>query len=198
MSLDRLNENSTVARKHSRCRSGTDRPGGGSRAAPSSSAKFSRSARKRSSRPPHTPPGVCVEVDRRSWEASRAPGWEMLPIRTARHGVDPTRPRAGWRETGRPRRERPKGRSIVIQGFSINGTWPAGLLVALEVVLLTILAVRIGGRRAGRGDPGRGEGRRQGPDGSINSRQVLEEMYARREPSSTDYQKRLRVLRRGA
>jgi putative membrane protein len=86
----------------------------------------------------------------------------------------------------------------VIQGFSINGTWPAGLLVALGVVLLTILAVRIGGRRAGRGDLGRGEDRRQGPDGSINSRQVLEEMYARGELSSTDYQKRLRVLRRGA
>jgi putative membrane protein len=91
----------------------------------------------------------------------------------------------------------------VIQGLSINGTWPAGLLVALGVVLLTILVVRIGGRRARRGnprrgDPGRGEGRRQGPDGSINSRQVLEEMYARGELSSTDYQKRLRVLRRGA
>jgi putative membrane protein len=86
----------------------------------------------------------------------------------------------------------------VIQGFSINGTWPAGLLVALGVVLLIILAVRIGGRRARRGDPGRGEGRRQGPDGSTNSRQVLEEMYARGELSSKDYQKRLRVLHGGA
>lgn len=107
------------------------------------------------------------------------------------------------RRTGHPRRERPKGRSLVIQGLSINGTWPAGLLVALVVVLLTIVAVRIGGHRAGRGNPGRGEpgrggGRRQGADGSIDSRQVLEEMYARGELGSRDHQNRLRVLRRGA
>jgi putative membrane protein len=70
--------------------------------------------------------------------------------------------------------------------------------VALGVVLLTILAVRIGGRRAGREDPGRGEGRQQRPDRPTNSRQVLEEKYARGELSSKDYQKRLRVLRRGA
>lgn len=86
----------------------------------------------------------------------------------------------------------------MIQGLSINGTWPAGLLVALGVVLLTILAVRIGGRKARRGDPGRGEGRRQDREGSINSRQTLEEMYARGELGSTDWQNRLRVLRRGA
>jgi putative membrane protein len=76
----------------------------------------------------------------------------------------------------------------VIQEFSINGTWPAGLPVALGVVLLTILAVRIGGRRD----------LRQAPDGSITSRQVLEEMYARGELSLKDYKKRLRVLRRSA
>ena len=95
----------------------------------------------------------------------------------------------------------------MIQGLSINGTWPAGLLVALGVVLLTILAVRIGGHRARRGNPRRGEpghggdrrqDRRQGADGSIDSRQGREGMYARGELSSRDYQNRLRVLRRGA
>jgi putative membrane protein len=86
----------------------------------------------------------------------------------------------------------------VIPGLSINGTWPAGLLVALGVVLLTILAVRIVGRGAKRGDPGRSKGRPQGPNRLANSRQVLEERYARGELSSKDYHERLRILSRGA
>jgi putative membrane protein len=91
-----------------------------------------------------------------------------------------------------------EGKRIVIPGFSINGTWPAGLLVALGVVLLIILAVRIGGRRARRGDPGRGEAHPHGPDRPTYSRQVLEEMYARGELSLKDYQERIRMLSRGA
>jgi putative membrane protein len=86
----------------------------------------------------------------------------------------------------------------VIPGLSINGTWPAGLLEALGVVLLTILIVRIVGRGARRGDPRRGDGRSQGPDTRTNSRQVLEERYARGELSSKDYQERLHILSRGA
>ncbi|XFF01799.1 hypothetical protein ACR5MH_0090 (plasmid) [Streptomyces sp. L7] len=33
----------------------------------------------------------------------------------------------------------------MIEGFSINGLWPAGLPVAVAVVLLTILAARVAG-----------------------------------------------------
>ncbi len=51
----------------------------------------------------------------------------------------------------------------MINGLSINGTWPAGLMVALGVVLLTILAVRVFGRGARRGDHGRGASRPPGP-----------------------------------
>ena len=86
----------------------------------------------------------------------------------------------------------------MIPGLSINGTWPAGLLVALGVVLLTILAVRIVGRGAKRGDPWRGKGRPQSPGRLANSRQVLKETYTRGELSSKDYQERLRSLSRGA
>ena len=41
----------------------------------------------------------------------------------------------------------------MIEGFSINGLWPAGLPVAIAVVLLTILAVRVFGGGSKRHDP---------------------------------------------
>lgn len=86
----------------------------------------------------------------------------------------------------------------MIDGLSINGIWPAGLLVALGVVLLTILIVRMFGGGARRGNRGRGEGRSPGPDRVSDSRRVLEERYAGGELTSEDYQERLRILNRGA
>ncbi len=41
----------------------------------------------------------------------------------------------------------------MIEGLSINGLWPAGLPVAIAVVLLTILAVRAFGGGSKRQDP---------------------------------------------
>lgn len=59
---------------------------GGPRRPHFSSAKFSRPAREQCSRPSHIPPGVYSVVDWGPWEASRASGWQLLPIRTVRHG----------------------------------------------------------------------------------------------------------------
>ena len=85
----------------------------------------------------------------------------------------------------------------MLEGLSINGTWPAGLPVALGLVLLTILAVQILGSGVRRGNPARGEGRSQGADCLTHSRQVLGERYARGDLTTEDYQERLRVLSRG-
>ena len=84
----------------------------------------------------------------------------------------------------------------MIEGLSINGIWPAGLPLALGVVLLTILAVRMIAGGVRRGTPGRDEDRTQGPDHPTDSRQVLEERYTRGELTTEDYQERLLVLSR--
>lgn len=81
----------------------------------------------------------------------------------------------------------------MIEGLSINGIWPAGLPVALGVVLLTILAVRIFAGGVRRGNLGREEDRSQGP-ARPDSRQVLEDVHTRSELTKEDDQERLRVL----
>lgn len=85
----------------------------------------------------------------------------------------------------------------MIEGLSINGLWPAGLPLALGVVLLTILAVRMLPGGARRATPGRGEHRTQGPDHPTDSRQVLEESYTRGELTTEDCRERLLALSRG-
>ncbi|NHF62668.1 hypothetical protein [Microcella pacifica] len=70
----------------------------------------------------------------------------------------------------------------MIEGLSINGLWPAGLLVAVAVVLLTILAVRfVGGGGSKWHGPSHHDDRSQGRDHPTDPGHALEDADTRAE-----------------
>ena len=99
-------------------------------------------------------------------------------------------------------------RWIMIEGFSINGPWPTGLLVTWAVALFTIPVVCLGGRassahpgstptRAGaKRDVGSGGGTSV-PSGPGGTRQLLDEGSTRADLTTEGYQDRIRVLGEG-
>lgn len=96
----------------------------------------------------------------------------------------------------------------MIEAVSIDGTWLAGLLIALGVVLFTILAVRIGGRVSFAhpgSTPTRAGGKRDVRSGGgtpdrrqpTTARRLLDERYARGDLMTEEYRERIRVLGEG-
>lgn len=76
----------------------------------------------------------------------------------------------------------------MIEGLSINGLWPAGLPVAVAVVLLTILAVRVVGGRPKAARPKAHEDRSQRRDRPSDPGQPFEATNIRAElPTKTSH-----------